>query len=418
MKVCIHRGAHEIGGSCVELHAAGKSILLDLGMPLDANPGEEVPLPSVAGLTETDDNLLGVVLSHPHQDHWGLVPRVPTRLPIYIGEAGLRILREASFFGAGEFGREAAGHLVDRMPFNIGPFRITPFLNDQSAFDAYSLLVEAEGERLFYTGDYRAHGRKGSLFERLLREPPADVDVLLTEGTVVAPAGEHRSVGPSETDVEQQLVGIFEEAPGSVLVAMSAQNIDRLVSVYRACKRTERTLVVDLYAATIATATGRSSIPQPGFPNYRVWLPYWQRVRVKRAEEFDRVNSLGRARIFPEDFHAIEQRSVFLFRSSMAEELEKANCLADARLVWSLWAGYLRPPHDDSIRPFLDRHNLKPIHCHSSGHAGIDDIKRLVAAMQPGRVVPMHTFGPGRFDEVLGDVAAVELHDDGKWWEV
>ena len=201
-------------------------------------------------------------------------------------------------------------------------------------------------------------------------------------------------------------------------MAMSAQNIDRLVSVYRACKRTERVLVVDLYAATIAAATGRSSIPQPGFPNYRVWVPFWQRVQVKRAEEFERVNSLGRARIYPTELRDIASRAVFLFRASMAKELEDANCLADARLVWSLWAGYLRPPHDDAIRPFLGRHKLKPIHCHSSGHAGIDDIKRLVAAIRPGRVVPMHTFGPERFEEVLDGVAAVEVHDDGDWWEV
>ncbi len=418
MRVCIHRGAREIGGSCVELRAAGKSILLDLGMSLDAEAGDAVQLPPVAGLTEADDSLLGIVLSHPHQDHWGLVPRAAPRVPLYIGEAAHRILREATFFGAGQFDRHAAGYLVDRQPFGIGPFRITPYLVDHSAFDAYALLIEADGKRLFYTGDFRAHGRKGSLFERLLREPPADIDVLLTEGTVIAPAGDHRGIGATDQEVEEQLVGIFGDAPGPVLVAMSAQNIDRLVSVYRACKRTDRTLVVDLYAATIAAATGRSSIPQPGFPNYRVWVPFWQRVQVNKAEEFDRVNSLGRARIYPEKFKDIASKAVFLFRASMAKDLEKASCLADARLVWSLWAGYLRPPHDDAIRPFLERHNLEPIHCHSSGHAGIDDIKRLVEAIRPGRVVPMHTFGPERFDEVLDGVAAVELHDDGDWWEV
>jgi ribonuclease J len=231
MKVCIHRGAHEIGGSCVELSAGGKSILLDLGMPLDAEAGEDVRLPSVDGLTEFDHNLLGIMISHPHQDHWGLVPRALARVPLYIGEAAHRILKEAAFFGAGEFDREAAGYLVDRQSFDLGPFRITPYLMDHSAFDAYALLVEAEGKRLFYTGDFRAHGREGSLFERLLREPPAGVDALLTEGTVIAPTGDHRTIGPTEKEVEQELVGIFKEAPGPVLVAISAQNIDRLVSV-------------------------------------------------------------------------------------------------------------------------------------------------------------------------------------------
>ena len=47
-----------------------------------------------------------------------------------------------------------------------------------------------------------------------------------------------------------------------VLTAYSAQNIDRLVTLFRAAKRTGRTLVLDLYAATIAVATGRDTIPQ------------------------------------------------------------------------------------------------------------------------------------------------------------
>ena len=418
MQACIHRGTHEIGGSCVEVSSAGKRILLDLGLPLEVEFGEEVPLPPVSGLVNPDPDLLGIVLSHPHQDHWGLIPSIRTDVPIYLGEAAHRILKEAAFFGAGNFDLAVGHYLEDRKPFDIGPFRITPFLNDHSAFDAYSLLVEAEGKCLFYSGDFRAHGRKGALFQKLLRNPPQGIDVLLLEGTHVAADGEHRSAGPTEKEVEEQLVETFRLAPGAVLVAMSAQNIDRLVSVYRACKRTQRTLVVDLYAANIAMATGRPSIPQPGFPDYRVWLPFWQRVRVKEAEEFGRVNSLGSTRIFPEDFAALSTKAVFLFRPSMARELEKVSCLGNARLVWSMWSGYLRPPHDSTIRPFLDRHNIVPLQHHSSGHASIEDIKRLVSALQPRRVVPMHTFGPDRFVEVLAGLAPVVVQEDGQWWNV
>jgi len=141
-------------------------------------------------------------------------------------------------------------------------------------------------------------------------------------------------------------------------------------------------------------------------------------VRVKKAGEFERVNSLGPVRVFPEELTALAHKAAFLFRPSMARELEKAGCLADARLVWSLWAGYLRPPHDASNRPFLERHNLEPILHHSSGHAGIDDIRRLVAALQPGRVTPIHTFGGDRFGDVLDGLAVVDVQTDGEWWEV
>ena len=102
-----------------------------------------------------------------------------------MGAATAGILRESQFFTPMGLDREPAKLLADRRPLVVGPFKITPFLVDHSAFDAYALLVEADGRRLFYTGDFRAHGRKAELFKRLLREPPAAVDVLLIEGIML-----------------------------------------------------------------------------------------------------------------------------------------------------------------------------------------------------------------------------------------
>ncbi|MDY0062568.1 MAG: MBL fold metallo-hydrolase [Myxococcota bacterium] len=392
-------------------------MLLDLGRPLDAGPGARVPLPPVDGLDGRSDSLLGILLSHPHCDHWGLVPEVPQAAPIYMGAAASQILREAAFFGAGPFEVRPAGFLSDRTPFDLGPFRITPYAVDHSAFDAYALLVEADGQRLFYTGDFRGHGRKAALFARLLREPPDSVDTLLMEGTRVLKAGQDLGALATEVDVERDLQAFLEEQPGPVLVAMSAQNIDRLVSVFRACRSTDRTLVVDLYAAAVARATGRATIPQPGFAGYRVWVPQRQRVLVKEAEEFERVR-LGGARIFPEELTLIRDRSVFLFRPGLAAELARAGVVEHARLVWSLWPGYLRPPHDARIRPFLDQHCIAPVVLHCSGHATVADLRRLVGALRPRRVVPIHTLGRDRYPDLFADVTQVDLHDDGDWWEV
>jgi len=61
----------------------------------------------------------------------------------------------------------------------VDPYRITPFLVDHSAYDAYGLLVESDGKRLFYSGDLRAHGRKATLFELLVAKPPKNIDALL-----------------------------------------------------------------------------------------------------------------------------------------------------------------------------------------------------------------------------------------------
>jgi len=71
-RACIHRGAQQIGGTCVELSAEGSRILLDLGLPLDADEATPELVPDVAGLRSQDPSLLGIVISHGHGDHWGL----------------------------------------------------------------------------------------------------------------------------------------------------------------------------------------------------------------------------------------------------------------------------------------------------------------------------------------------------------
>ena len=71
MRICIHRGTKEIGGTCIELEAKGKRIVLDVGLPLDASEysDEQSLLPKVSGFNEPDESVLAVVISHPHQIH-------------------------------------------------------------------------------------------------------------------------------------------------------------------------------------------------------------------------------------------------------------------------------------------------------------------------------------------------------------
>lgn len=416
MKVLIHRGSHEIGGNCVELESSGQRIVLDLGRPLWADREEDIPLPPVAGLrTGEDPTLLGIVLSHPHQDHYGLLEEVPPSIPVYIGEAAARILAEATFFGVTGMTRTPRDYLRDRVPFEIGPFRVTPFLTDHSAFDAYSLLIEADGRRLFYTGDFRGHGRKAALFERLLREPPAEIDVLLTEGTQVRSSKDTTRSLPTEGEVEEKLVGTFRDLQGMALVVFSAQNIDRLVTVYRAALKAHRSLVVDLYTATIARATGRPSIPQPGHSALRVFVPLSQRIRVKESEEFHRVNEIKKSRIYIEDLARDPSSYVLLYRQSMGKALARGGCLNDAGLVWSLWEGYLQEESGKRLKAFLREQDIPLLPIHTSGHASIKDLIRLVEALSPTRVVPMHTEAPERFPDLFQNV---ELHSDGEWWQV
>ena len=416
MRVRIHRGSGEIGGSCVEVEAAsGARLLLDFGLPLDADMDEPVPLPAVSGVVEPDDTLLGILISHPHLDHYGLALELPVEVPVYLGSEADRLLQAAAFFSPQARGPRCAGHLADRTPFELGPFTITPYLVDHSGFDAYSLLVEADGCRLFYTGDFRGHGRKAALFERLLREPPDGIDVLLMEGTHVRGDGAHDEVAfETESRLEDRFVEVCGQTDGAVVVFGSAQNLDRLVTVYRAARRSGRVCVVDLYGATVASAT-RPTIPQPGFDGLRVYVPHRQRVRVKESGEFDRVARIRNVRVFLEELAQMPERFVLYVPSSTAAELVRAKVLTGRGLaVWSMWEGYLDEPSGVRLRELLAAAEVELAQIHTSGHASVSDLRRLVTALAPRRVVPIHSEAGHRFSELFADV---DLQSDGVWWE-
>jgi ribonuclease J len=293
---------------------------------------------------------------------------------------------------------------------------VTPYLVDHSGFDAYALLIEADGQRLFYTGDLRGYGRKAKLFERLVAEPPPAIDVLLTEGTHVRRDGAHDAVMfPTESDLEQRFVDLAAATTGAIVAFGSAQNLDRLVTLYRAAKRSGRTLVVDLYGATVAAAT-RSSIPQPGFDQLRVYVPNRQRVRVKTSGEFHRVAAIREHRVFLEEVVADPGRFLFHVPSSTASELLRAGVLdTEALAVWSMWDGYLAEPSGVRLREALAATGVELMQVHTSGHASVPDLQRFAGAVAPRRLVPVHSEAGDRFKELFD---AVERQHDGAWWEV
>jgi len=223
MKVRIHRGTKEIGGNCIELSSSGKSIILDLGMPLTIANQDDAELPEIPGLKDGDNpDLLGIIISHPHQDHYGLIPKVHPTVHIFIGKDAHAILEASSPFSPFGLSLECFTHYRDQKQFSIGPFQITPYLNDHSAYDAYSLLIEADGKTLFYTGDFRTHGRKSGVFKQLLENGPKDIDVLLMEGTNIG-RGLNSDKLVTEDKLENNIRDISNKTDGLVLSWFSGQ---------------------------------------------------------------------------------------------------------------------------------------------------------------------------------------------------
>ena len=179
-----------------------------------------------------------IIVTHSHLDHYGLAHHAHPAIPVYGSRGTLAIF---------EVGRDVlsrrgpAGRLrvlPDSETLRFGALAVTGIPVDHSAPDARALLVEADGQRLLYSGDLRAHGRTGFRFEKLLADPRLrGADWLLLEGTTLGAGGDSHGLR-SEQEVEEELVALARVQPGkAVVVVASGQNLDRLVSCYRAAKR-------------------------------------------------------------------------------------------------------------------------------------------------------------------------------------
>lgn len=415
MRACIHRGSKQIGGSCVEVENDGQRLLIDFGLPLDAVENNKQYLPIIPGLDGSDPSLLGILISHPHLDHFGLLAHISPDIPVGMGSAARRILKAAAPFLPGNWPTPSKGwDYVSEQSFDIGPFRVTPILVDHSAYDAYALQIESGGKRIFYSGDFRAHGRKASLFQHMIKHPPTDIDALMLEGSSIGRIGDDQHF-ITEQDIEEQLVQLFSTTEGLAMVHTSAQNIDRIVSIMRASKKTGRKLVIDLYSAAILEATGNQHIPQSDWPEVALFVPQSQRVQIKNNAWFDLLKRHASHRIFIEHLQEAPKKSTLLFRPLHMRDLEYGNCLEGASYIYSQWEGYWDKGSYDTVKEWLERNGIKKHSIHTSGHASPADLQALVAAINPRKVVPIHSFMPERYPELFPNV---EFHNDGQWWEV
>lgn len=104
-----------------------------------------------------------------------------------------------------------------------------------------------------------------------------------------------------------------------------------------------------------------------------------------------------------------------LFRPSMVKDLEKADCLERSSLIYSLWPGYLKEERLGWFKDWRQMNSLPLYHCHTSGHAPVSDLKQLAKAVNPGKLIPIHSFEPDLYRKYFDNVVT---QNDGEWWQV
>jgi ribonuclease J len=285
---------------------------------------------------------------------------------------------------------------------------------DHSAYDSYAFLIEADGDRVFYSGDFRAHGRKGRLFTAMVEHPPENLKVLLMEGSSLGRL-DLGTTFETESDLEERLAAEFRATAGLALVYASSQNIDRMVTVFRAAKKTGRRLVLDLYTALMLEATGNENIPHSSWPQVALYVPQRQRVQIKQNQLFALLDRHKAHRIYEQELAAKAAESVLMFRPLHRKDLERAGALQGARMFYSMWDGYLKEASEARIRDWADSHQIPFLQLHTSGHAGPADLQRFANALNPKVLAPIHSFQPERYQEFFPRVV---LWPDGEWWDL
>lgn len=240
-------GSGEIGMNVNLYGCQGKWLMVDCGITFgDANyPGIDVILPDLQFIEERLDDLLGIVLTHGHEDHIGA-------LPYLAGELGVPLY--ATPFTAGlihgkleEEGIEEKVELNvvnEEGPFNLGPFRITYTPLAHSIPEGNAVLIETPYGSVFHTGDWKldespALGGASTAAE-LTTIGDKGVLALVCDSTNVF----NPEASGSEGAVREGLDQVIGAAKGRVLVTTFASNAARLQTLGEVARDTGRELCV------------------------------------------------------------------------------------------------------------------------------------------------------------------------------
>lgn len=410
MILTIHRGTHEIGGSCVEICTNKAKILIDLGMPLDYDKHtteEQTQIRSDAA--EWCKGVDALVLSHAHADHYGFLDLLPQDTPIYATEETFAMLALDGILGDDPTEHLEKHPLKSGQSCEVADIKVTTYIIDHSAYGACAYLIECDGKRILYSGDIRLNGVKGVLYKNL----PKGVDYLLLEGTNVLRAKSN----PTEREVENQFVEAFDDAPDALhLVWCSAKNIDRICALFRACIRCGKWLVIDPYTANVLAAVARLNPKIPTVTTaeqMKVYFPPHLTDRLTERNQERYIYSLNpkQNKASYDDFLGSPEKYVMLVRPTVLTYLQRIKD-AHIRLIKSIWGGYWDEPNTERFRRWVEEHCEAVKDIHSSGHADTKSLQRIVEHIRPQTIIPIHTDSPSSFGELFSENHILYLSDN------
>jgi len=375
MKIKIHRGTHQIGGSAIEISTASTRIILDFGNELSLDE-KYTPIDlDIGGVTKGIPDCDGIVISHYHMDHLGQLTSVLPEIPLYMGELSKEVAVISTEYqdknlylrllGANTFrGGEA---------FTIGDIRIRPLVIDHSAADSYMFVIEAEGKHVLYTGDFRMHGLRHHILDQLVNTYIGEVDVLITEGTSLSRDADKYI---SEAAVLDDISSYIQDGK-YVFVMCSSTNIDRIMGIWQNMP-TDKVLICDAYQKRILDTVINNV--------------YYESSLYRRHDSPLVLNKGSYPKYYMDHGFVSLVRGTENFISQIKEFPKD-----DVRIIYSMWTGYIE--ENLALKTLLETY---PTYiCHASGHVSKDDLIKFIELVNPDAIIPVHTDNPERLEELV-----------------
>jgi len=244
-------GVEEIGKNMTVIEFKNDIIVVDAGIQFtdDDTPGVDYILPNIKYLEDRKDRIRALVITHGHLDHIGGIPYLITRLgnpPIYTREFGALLIQKRQV----EF-----PHLP---PLNIRiveasdkSIPITPDLKvrffglTHSIPDSTGVIIETPYGDIVNTGDVRVENENGVPAEKEVEQYKMFKDRKVLLFTMDSTGIDKSGFSPSETSILKNIDSIVATAPGRVILATFASQVERIVEFLKTAKRYGRKVLIE-----------------------------------------------------------------------------------------------------------------------------------------------------------------------------
>jgi ribonuclease J len=374
-------GSGEIGMNLNLYGCRGKWVMLDLGVMFgDQNcPGVDVVMPDVTFIEDHKDDLLGIVLTHGHEDHIGALPYLALDLgvPLYATKFTAGLIREKLIEEKLE--DKVTLHVVEEgVAFSLGEFTFRYIPLAHSIPEGNALLIETPFGRIFHTGDWK-----------LDDEPLIGVPATADELTAIGDAGVlalvcdstnvfNEAASGSEGSVKDGLLECVKGAKGRVLVTTFASNAARLQTLGEVARATGRKLCVagrslDRIIKIAKSCGYLADLPELIHMDDVMDLPARDVMVIATGGQGEPRAALARIAF---DAHPIQfgAGDVVIFSSRQIP----GNEMAIGRIQNALAA--------KNVRMITERQS----HVHVSGHPGRPELKAMYGWIRPEILVPVH----------------------------